>query len=188
MRKTVKEALFIGAAAALALTPVSVAFAEEVVCRGTIGQRIVDNVRVPPGRTCTLNGTNVQGTVKVERNASLKALGVRVVGNIQAEGAADVTVRRASRVGGSIQIVQGESATIVSTRLNGDLLFDSNDGPLTASDNTIGGNLQAFQNTGGLSITENVIDGNLQCKENRPRPTGFGNVVEGNKEDQCENL
>jgi len=27
--------------------------------------------------------------------------------------------------------VQGESATIVATRLNGDLLFDSNDGPLT---------------------------------------------------------
>jgi len=186
--KTVKGALVMGAAAALALTAGSVSFAEEVKCSGTIGQKTVDNVRVPPGRTCTLKGTRVQGTVKVERNASLKALGVRVVGNIQAEGAADVTVRRASRVGGSIQIVQGESATIVSTRLNGDLFFDSNDGPLTASDNTVGDNLQAFQNSGGLSITENVIDGNLQCKENRPPPTGFGNVVDGNKEDQCKKL
>ena len=47
--------------------------AEERVCRGTLGAVTVDNLRVPQGATCTLNGTRVQGTVKVERNATLTA-------------------------------------------------------------------------------------------------------------------
>jgi hypothetical protein len=34
-----------------------VAIAEERVCRGTIGATTVDNLRVPSGATCKLNGT-----------------------------------------------------------------------------------------------------------------------------------
>jgi hypothetical protein len=34
---------------------------------GTIGGRTVDNLKVPQGATCTLNGTYVKGTIKVER-------------------------------------------------------------------------------------------------------------------------
>ena len=49
------------------LLPAGQALAEERVCRGTIGAVTVDNLRVPQGATCTLNGTYVKGTVKVER-------------------------------------------------------------------------------------------------------------------------
>jgi hypothetical protein len=129
-----------------------------------------------------------EGTVKVERNATLKAYAIRVVGNVQAENARKVVVREGSKVGGSVQIVQGYAARIVRNRITGDILFDDQEGPLTARKNRIGGNLQAFQNTGGVTISNNRIDGNLQCKENRPAPTGGGNIVQGNKEDQCANL
>ena len=47
------------------------ASAEERTCRGTIGAVTVDNLRVPQGATCTLNGTHVKGTVKVQRGATL---------------------------------------------------------------------------------------------------------------------
>jgi hypothetical protein len=47
------------AVATLACAPGSVALADEVVCAGTLGSSTVDNVRVPPGRTCTLDGTRV---------------------------------------------------------------------------------------------------------------------------------
>jgi len=130
----------------------------------------------------------VQGTVKVETNATLRATDVRVIGNVQAENARLVVVRRSSRVGGSIQVVQSGGARVVGSNVQGDILFDENDRAIEALRNTIGGNLQAFQNTGGVEIRGNQIDGNLQCKENQPRPTGGGNIVQGNKEDQCARL
>ncbi len=170
------------------LLPGQVAFAEERTCRGTLGAITVDNLRVPQGGSCTLNGTIVKGTIKVEANATLRASNVRVVGNVQAENAASVYVLSNSRVGGSVQIVQGGNARVNNSFVNGDILFDSQDGRLQARGNQIGGSLQAFQNNGGVTIVNNRIDGNLQCKENVPAPTGRGNDVQGNKEDQCARL
>jgi len=163
-------------------------YAEEYTCRGSVGIVILDNVRVPQGATCTLHGTQAQGTIYVEANATLRAYQVNVIGNVQAENAALIEVLSGSTVGGSIQIKQGGGARIDGVRIDSDLQFDDNHKNLIANRNTIGGNLQAFHNTGGLSITSNTIDGNLQCKENRPPPTGGDNIVKGSKEDQCANL
>jgi hypothetical protein len=160
-------------------------FAEERSCRGSIGARTVDNLRVPSGATCTLNGTTVKGTVKVERGATLYAYGIRVVGNVQAENARRVVVVQGSRIGGSIQIVQGGAATIRRSHINGDILLDENRALNVVRRNVVGGNIQAFQNSGGVRIYFNRVDGNLQCKANNPRPVGDGNIVHGNKEDQC---
>lgn len=180
-------ALALGASMFAISAPAAV-HAEERTCRGTIGATTVDNVRVPDGATCTLRGTYVKGTVKVETGAVLRAYDVRVVGNVQGEDAQNVLIADGSRVGGSIQVVQGARARVIDSRVNGDILFDDNSAPNVARRNIIGGDLQAFQNTGGVAIYDNRIDGNLQCKENRPRPVGGGNIVEGNKEDQCRGL
>jgi len=177
----------VGVAAVAAIFPAG-ASAEERSCRGSIGAATVDNLRVPQGATCKLNGTKVKGTIKVERAATLDAFKVRVVGNVQSENARSVTVRGSSRVGGSVQVKQGGQAKVVSSYINADVLFDEDRGPLAINDNVVGGNVQAFQNRGGLQIARNRIDGNLQCKENSPRPVGGGNVVQGNKEDQCARL
>ena len=152
------------AAAALATSP---ALAEERTCRGTIGKRTVDNLRVPQGARCTLTRTRVEGTVKVERGARLNAVAIRVKGNVQAEGAAAVNVRRSS-IDGSIQVVQGRGGRIVRNDVNSDVQF--------------------FENSGAIWIRSNRIDGNLQCKENSRRPRGGRNAVQGNKEDQCARL
>ena len=162
--------------------------AEERVCRGSLGAITVDNLRVPDGARCSLEGTKVKGTIKVESNARLLAVDVAVIGNVQAENARRVTVRRTSRVGGSVQVVQGGAARVLRSAINGDVLYDENDALVVANRNTIGGNLQAFQNTGGVEFRKNRIDGNLQCKENVPRPVGGGNIVQGNKENQCARL
>jgi len=157
------------AAGALTLSTLAAApaYAEERTCRGTLGAITVDNLRVPQGATCTLEGTRVKGTVSVERNATLRAFNVRVVGNVQSEDAKRVVVRR-SNVGGSIQHVQGGSAVVKRNQVNGDV--------------------QMFSNDGQIEIRRNRIDGNLQCKSNQPAPFGGGNIVGGNKEDQCRHL
>ena len=159
--------------------------AEERSCRGTLGAITVDNLRVPQNASCTLNGTYVKGTIKVERGATLVANAVRVIGNVQAENHRSVTVQQSSRIGGSIQIKQGGSATVLNSQITADIQFDANWAYLKANQNRVGGSIQVVGNSGGAEIFRNTINGNLQCKENRPAPTGGGNVVGGNKEDQC---
>jgi hypothetical protein len=150
----------------------------------------VDNLRVPSGAVCTLNGTKVKGTIKVERGAKLFANGVSVVGNIQSEGFQTVSVKEGSTVGGSVQLENGQRdgfGRVASTRINGDLQFFSNRARMVARGNRILANLQAVSNTGGLVIQNNRISENLQCKQNSPPPTGGGNVA-GEKENQCAGL
>jgi hypothetical protein len=172
----------VAVSAGIAASP---AAAEERTCRGTLGVVTVDNLRVPQGATCRLNGTFVKGTVKVARGATLVARGIRVVGNVQAENARRVVVTRSSRVGGSVQVKQGGAATVSSSRISGDIQYDANRRYLKANRNRVGGSIQVIGNSGGAEIFRNVVNGNLQCKENAPRPTGGGNRVGGNKEDQC---
>ena len=187
--RSLAGALIVPALVIAAMTvPVTSAHADERVCRGSIGAATLDNVRVPDNATCTLNGTQIEGTLKVESNAKLVAVNVDVDGNVQAENARRVVLRGGSTVGGSVQLKQGDSARVVRTSINGDLQYESNDKILAALSNNVGGNIQVVQNTGGVEIRKNRVDGNLQCKQNVPAPVGGGNIVEGSKEGQCSNL
>jgi hypothetical protein len=186
-----RRVLAFALASVFALTiAVQAALAEERVCRGTIGATTVDNLLVPTGATCTLNGTKVQGTVKIENGARLYAEGIKVIGNVQSEGFKVVSLRSGSRIGGSVQLENGQSGglgKVVSTRINGNLQFFSNKSRIVARNDTVFGNLQAVSNTGGLVIERNTIAENLQCKQNSPPPTGGGNTA-GDKENQCARL
>lgn len=101
----------------------------------------------------------------VSRGATLTASGIRVGGNVQAEGHRRVAISAGSAIGGSIQLNQGGTASILNSRVNADV--------------------QLFTNRGTQVVRGNTIGGNLQCKSNTPAPTGGANRVAGNKEDQC---
>jgi hypothetical protein len=174
---TLALALVVPAAMAGTLLAAPAAHADDRICRGSIGQQQLDeNVIVPRGATCRLNGTRIDGNVFVRDDATLVARGVKVGGNIQAEDHERVVVRDRqvddnvieSRVEGSIQLKQGGGGRLLRTVVNADI--------------------QLFSNDGELVVRRNVIGGNLQCKSNDPRPVGGNNDVEGNKEDQCEDL
>ena len=186
MNRRVAGTLIVGLG--LALLPAAHASAEEFTCRGTVGTRTLDNVRVPQGATCVLEGTRVEGTITVQDDATLRARDVRVIGNVQGENASLVVVAAGSRIGGSVQVVQGGAARVTRSRVAGDIQFDEQNRELKVLRTDVEGSVQVMQNTGGVEITGNTIDGNLQCKENKPAPTGGDNVVGGNKEDQCARL
>jgi hypothetical protein len=185
------SASFIFAMAVLALAVFApAAQAEERTCRGTIGSTTVDNLLVPQGASCTLNSTRVEGTVKVERNATLVANTIRVKGNVQSEGFKNITLRQNSAVVGSVQLengLDGGSGRVLNSKVNGDLQFFSNEARMIARGNTLLANFQANQNKGGLVIENNKIAENLQCQSNDPPPTGGGNTA-GDKEGQCRRL
>ena len=181
-------ALMMGLAALLVAA--QAAQAEERTCRDTIGSTTVDNLRVPHGASCTLNGTKVEGTVKVERNGTLVANTIRVKGSVQSEGSRSITLRQGSVVVGSVQLengLDGGSGRVLNSKVNGDLQFFQNDARMIARGNTILANFQANQNKGGLVIENNKIAENLQCQSNDPPPTGGGNTA-GDKEGQCRRL
>jgi len=164
------------------------ASADDRVCRGTIGKRTVDNVKVPKGARCTLKGTRVEGNIIVNRGGFLEAIGVRVDGNVQAQKAKNVIVRAKSFVNGDVQLERGRKGRVVGSRVEGNIQYDDQRGRLKVVKVVVGGDVQAFQNTGGVVIRGNRIDGNLQCKANKPAPRGGNNQVSGNKEDQCKRL
>ena len=161
--------------------------AEETTCRGTIGARTVDNLRVPQGEACTLNGTRVKGTIKVERDATLKASQVTVIGNVQAENHKFVSLA-GSRIGGSVQFDQGGAFNVATTKVTGSIQVKANSGESRLRAYTVNADIQVFSHRDGINIANNRVDGNLQCRENVPAPIGGGNTVQGNKEDQCKRL
>ena len=180
--------MFLGVFALMVMAAgTNVAYADEILCTGTIGARTVDDVFVPSGKTCTLNGTRVEGNVKVASRATLYVKGgARIDGNIQADsGARLVSLAAGSFVDGDIQVKKSGAVTVLSSRVNGNIQLEENKQALKVNKNTVGGDIQIFKNTGGATINGNVVDGNLQCKENSPAPKGKGNIVDGNKEDQC---
>ncbi len=183
----VRNAL-LAVAVVAALVPTPPALAEERTCRGTLGAITVDNLRVPDGATCSLEGTLVKGTVKVETRATLAATNIRVIGNVQAESARRVVVRGGSRVGGSVQVGAGRGRP-------GRRFIDQWRHPVRRAAPSARGLAEhgwrqpaSVPKHGWAEIRRNRIDGNLQCKENDPAPSGGNNRVDGNKEDQCEGL
>lgn len=162
----------------------------ETTCTGTMGATTIDDdVVVPTGASCSLDGTTVTGNVLVQPGATLSARGASIDGNVQDDNgdAAHVSLVDTS-VGGNVQLESGTSASVRDGHVDGDVQLESNTGQLTTSGTTIGGNLQANQNSGGVTITGNTIDGNLQCQSNDPAPTGGDNVVQGDAEGQCSDL
>lgn len=144
-------------------------------------------IEVPPGEVCVLQGTRIEGNLKLGAGSVLDARDVGVSGNVQADRAAAVLIAGTSSVGGSVQLKQGGQATIVGVVITGDLQFDDHDAPLLAQGNRIGGNLQAKTNRAGLRIVDNRIVGNLQCQANQPAPVGSGNTA-ASIEDQCAGM
>lgn len=190
MRKLIAGTMLTILALTTMLAAAPQASAEERDCRGTIGAVTVDNLRVPQGATCVLNGTRVQGNITVQRAATLRANGVRVNADIQAENHRFVFVGANSIVGGQIQIDQGGRFAVVNSRVEGTIqvVANTSDPASRLVGNTVNQDVQVFSNRGGVFISNNRIDGNLQCKSNTPPPTGGGNVVQGQKEDQCARL
>lgn len=167
------------------------ALAEDYECRGTVGAvTLVGNVIVPDDAVCTLNGTDVQGSIVTKSRSTLKATGVTVTGGLQGESPSTVIVR-GSEFGNGISIRKAELATgqieISSTTVTGDVQFEENRNPVRLEDNDIVGSVQANKHTGGLEITGNRIGNGLQCQDNRPAPVGGGNIAK-QKQGQCQFL
>ena len=154
-------------------------------CTGTIGDRAVDDVRVPAGATCRLVGTTVTGNVSVAPGGTLEARGVAVDGDVEGQGAHQVVISAGSTIGGNLQLEQGGAAAVGRAVVRGDVQWLRQAGPLTIRQAVVGGNLQVDQNRGWLIIARSRVGGDLQCHQNVRTPIQREAAVRGNREGQC---
>ena len=183
----------------LALTGVFVgapaAHADDYQCVGRAGPITVDNVVVPSGAQCVLDGTQVLGNVKTEPGGDLSMGGANVHGNVQVTsgstaGAVSSTIGGdyqcdgcfilvliESSVGGSVQVTGAEShAVIFASSVAGDVeIVDSGpaEGFFAIATTIIGGNMKYEKNAGSIEILANTIGGELQILENDVVGIGF---------------
>jgi len=165
--------------------------ADDYPCPPNLGAVTIEGNIVVDGR-CILNGTTVDGDVKLMAGADLLAIGATIQGNVQSEESGVTRVRLSfTDIDGDVQLedVSGTlGSKIADSTIDGSVQLEYNSATFVVKDNDIDSDLQANDNTGGIEISNNVIDGNLQCQNNSPAPTGGNNIVDGSAEDQCEQL
>lgn len=121
-------------------------------CRGSIGAQSFENLFVPDGQSCTLNGTRIDGNLTVGTGVNPQVTSIRLsAATFKPKALTSVSVTSNSFVGGSIQIKQGGSATIKNVKVNADIQLDSNSSQIEAINNHVGGNFQAMSSSGGKS-------------------------------------
>lgn len=181
MRKSASPVL----AAILLSTPV---FGGDINCQSEYGNvTLKDNVVI--AAPCTLNGTQVEGNIKIFAGGSLTAIGAVVDGSIKADTADFIDLQN-TEVSGNVELDElvGDISFIRDSTIDGDLKLDENRSRLQLVRNYIDENLEVIKNSGGVVISDNVIDGNLKCEKNSPEPEGSNNMVSGKEQKQCRNL
>jgi hypothetical protein len=148
-------------------------------CNGTLGAVSVEQVTVPSGASCTLNGTRVRGDVKVGAGATLIADGARIDGNIQAEDALSVSTRNATFVDGDVQVKRRAAVRIENTTIDGNLQLEEFGASLVATDSRVNGDLQV-KKANAADVSGTYVRGNIQLEENRGALVATGNDVRSN--------
>jgi hypothetical protein len=149
---------------------------ENFDCVGTASGTFA-NVFVPPGRTCYLQRSTVNGNVLAREGARLFVSDTRVQGNIDGVEARVVQVRGGS-LGGSIQIQEGSSPGELGAAVSGGTVLTQgnitiqkmNTGTIRIADVVLQkGNIQVQENAvgSGLEIVRNRVAQNLQVFVNR---------------------
>ncbi len=83
-------------------SPLAIASGAFVDCKGSLGAITIHHINIPQGRTCILKGTTVQGHIVVRNGATLKAVKIKVAGQIRAVSTARVLLDSASIVQGGV--------------------------------------------------------------------------------------
>jgi hypothetical protein len=100
------------------------ASAGHTVCVGLlIGS--FENVVVPPGATCDLVDSTVDGNVKALKDSRLAVVNTTVGGNVKGDEASSVQVIQ-STVGGNVKITEGHDPLISSAVVQNSLILDGN--------------------------------------------------------------
>jgi hypothetical protein len=160
------------------LTAPAALAAPNATCTGTLPPGTYQNVTVPAGASCTINGSdNITGDVTVATGATLDDEGASIGGNLQADHALEISVIGGS-VGGNLQLTATSQENVVCGETVGnDLVVQNGAQSLIGSgligiercfgsQNTIRGNLTVQNNPGRVDVENNTAAGNIAVHNN----------------------
>lgn len=123
---------------------------ESTVCYGRTLSGEYDDVTVPEGATCTLDGA-------------------RVLGDVKADGAA-ATIVANTTISGNLLIRGTKGLSVSDSEVGGDATIEDNDGPLTFISTTVAGRLILRNNNGpvpdSVNVLGNTVEGEVVCSGN----------------------
>ena len=185
MSRTIATSKITIIAIVLVCTPV---FGGEINCQSKYGAVKLDG-NVVIAAPCTLNGTKVDGNIKIFAGGSLIAVGAVIDGNIKADTADFIDLRN-TEVDGNVDLKEmvGDVSYIRDSTIDGKVKLDKNRSHLKLLRNYVDKNVDVVKNSGGVVISDNVIDGDLKCEKNSPKPEASNNMVSGKMKDQCSGL
>jgi hypothetical protein len=157
----------------------SPASAADTQCNGTpgapetIGAVTVDQVVVPDGGWCRLDGTTVNQNVILGVGSNLWAKNAQVGGNIQGTNGPRAVRILQSDVQGNIQvkkatnpIIIGDARCKIDPYVGGNIQLEENLGGIGICEMEIEEDLQLFKNTGRIGVFNNDVGENMQITDN----------------------
>jgi hypothetical protein len=184
---------FVAAVAGTALIGLGVAPATAVVppptnhlfsCNGTLVGGSYDDLIIPPGANCVLQGTNVEHDVRIGRGASFTAMNATLNARVTSVDAVTVDIENSfisesitstnsvrfklltTNVGHDVTVTGthrltriGDATCLVDPSIGGNLTLTNNAGAVAACNLTIGGDYEATGNSGRLSFFSSFIGG-----------------------------
>lgn len=164
--------------------------AGDLVCNG-VGHLRLAGILVPSGAICFLDGTQVEGNVRVDRGGTLLTAGATIRGNIHSDRALRIQLV-GTRVLGNVTLVRSAEHVAVGdctgpnhspgrgAIIEGNIQLSKNYAWSGVCGASIRGNLQASGNSGMVLVAGNDIDGNLHAGQNLNALTITFNAIKGN--------
>jgi hypothetical protein len=156
-------------AVCVALAGAPSALAAQTECDGAF-TGTADNVVVPEGAHCEMDGATITGNVLVRSDASLRASFTEIGGNVKGIDSSWVCLQFGSTAGGNFDVTGGDLGTTtgfdITTSVGGNAKVRQNAGLTFIDAATVGGNVDVSNNTGNLEIEHNTIGGNVKIDNN----------------------
>jgi hypothetical protein len=150
MRQKLLLALVALTAATATLVAAPVASADDTQCVGTISGPH-DNVVVPAGATCTLDGAMVKGNVTCDGCASVSSFDSTIGGNFQIKKTTGLgNFIEDTIIGGNLEQVESASELDFLGSSAANLKFEKNANKLSVETSTIAGNVAAHENKSSI--------------------------------------
>ena len=155
------------AAIAAALLWAPTAGASTTPCSGVLGPVLVDNVVVPGGASCQLEGTQVSGNVVVEARGAVRAeINTAIRGDVVGRRNAILSISRTA-IGGNVGCSGCRRVNIFETEVGGSVRLQSAAEAVFVTASPIVGDLEIVAGAAGGEITRGVVFGNLLFSRNR---------------------
>lgn len=177
MRKKLFLVLAAQASVTVMLVAPPIASAGDTVCADATITGPHDNVVVPAGTFCELDGAQVTGNVKCDGCDYVRSVnGTTIGGNLEIKRATGTSIIDETTIGGNLDYVGSTVLDLENSSVGGSVKLEKNSGELEIEENTIAGNLDVRKNSFGafdeIQILETEVLGDVKVEKNRESVPG----------------